>query len=117
MSQFNKNIRNFTICTKKTDILLDQLKLPVFYHLCGNLASISDVCISDPWTMQWSKSKGRKYFFNLCNGESKFDCPVDSIASVKYVLFAFVLDDKLIYVRNRTLYMYSPEVQIWSKQY
>ncbi|XP_045186232.2 cap-specific mRNA (nucleoside-2'-O-)-methyltransferase 1-like [Mercenaria mercenaria] len=39
--------------------------------------------VKEPWTMQWSRSQGRKYFFNLHNGESKFDCPTDSIANVR----------------------------------
>ncbi|XP_060554064.1 cap-specific mRNA (nucleoside-2'-O-)-methyltransferase 1-like isoform X2 [Ruditapes philippinarum] len=39
--------------------------------------------VKEPWTMQWSRSQKRKYFFNLHNGESKFDCPPDSIANVK----------------------------------
>ncbi|XP_052769831.1 cap-specific mRNA (nucleoside-2'-O-)-methyltransferase 1-like [Mya arenaria] len=39
--------------------------------------------VKEPWTMQWSKSKGRKYFFNLHKGQSDFDCPPDSIAKVR----------------------------------
>lgn len=37
----------------------------------------------EPWTMQWSKSQQKKYFFNLHNGESSFHCPLDSIATVR----------------------------------
>ena len=43
----------------------------------------ADHVFPEPWTMQWSKSQNKKYFFNLRNGQSRFDCPLDSIASVK----------------------------------
>lgn len=39
--------------------------------------------VKDPWTMQWSKSQQKKYFFNLHNGQSSFHCPQDSIATVR----------------------------------
>ena len=40
---------------------------------------------SDPWTMQWSKSQQKKYFFNLQNGQSSYNCPQESIATVRYL--------------------------------
>lgn len=40
--------------------------------------------VKEPWTMQWSNSQGKKYFFNLHNGQSRFDCPPESMASVQY---------------------------------
>ncbi|XP_021362611.1 cap-specific mRNA (nucleoside-2'-O-)-methyltransferase 1-like [Mizuhopecten yessoensis] len=37
----------------------------------------------DPWTIALSRSKGRKYFYNLHSKESKFEIPRESIASVR----------------------------------
>ncbi|KAL3872951.1 hypothetical protein ACJMK2_036120 [Sinanodonta woodiana] len=37
----------------------------------------------DPWTIQWSRSSQRKYFFNTRTNKSDFHCPPDSIASVR----------------------------------
>ncbi|XP_038074653.1 cap-specific mRNA (nucleoside-2'-O-)-methyltransferase 1-like [Patiria miniata] len=39
--------------------------------------------INDPWTMHWSRTNQRKYFYNASTRESRFDCPPDCIASFK----------------------------------
>ncbi|XP_033122231.1 cap-specific mRNA (nucleoside-2'-O-)-methyltransferase 1-like [Anneissia japonica] len=38
---------------------------------------------NEPWTMNFSRSQKRKYFFNLVTNESLFECPSDSIASFR----------------------------------
>lgn len=39
--------------------------------------------VKEPWTMQWSKSQQKKYFFNVHDGQSSYHCPQDSIATVR----------------------------------
>ncbi|XP_071486988.1 cap-specific mRNA (nucleoside-2'-O-)-methyltransferase 1-like [Diadema antillarum] len=36
-----------------------------------------------PWTVQWSRSNQKLYYYNLDNGTSTFDCPPDCISSFK----------------------------------
>ncbi|XP_063958998.1 cap-specific mRNA (nucleoside-2'-O-)-methyltransferase 1-like [Lytechinus pictus] len=38
---------------------------------------------NDPWTVQWSRSQRRLYFFNTSNRKSVFEYPPESIASFK----------------------------------
>ena len=40
---------------------------------------------SEPWTMHWSRTNQRKYFYNANTRESRFDCPPVSISSFRYV--------------------------------
>ncbi|XP_071961827.1 cap-specific mRNA (nucleoside-2'-O-)-methyltransferase 1-like [Antedon mediterranea] len=38
---------------------------------------------NEPWSMNFSRSQQRKYFFNSTNRESLFECPPDSVASFR----------------------------------
>eukprot|EP00057_Strongylocentrotus_purpuratus_P004716 XP_003729301.2 PREDICTED: LOW QUALITY PROTEIN: cap-specific mRNA (nucleoside-2'-O-)-methyltransferase 1 [Strongylocentrotus purpuratus] len=38
---------------------------------------------NDPWTVQWSRTQKRLYFFNMSNRNSVFEYPPESIASFK----------------------------------
>lgn len=42
----------------------------------------------DPWTVQWSRTQKRLYFFNMSNRNSVFEYPPESIASFKWVLIS-----------------------------
>ncbi|KAL4238274.1 Cap-specific mRNA (nucleoside-2'-O-)-methyltransferase 1 [Mactra antiquata] len=39
--------------------------------------------VRDPWSMQWSRSARKKYFFNSRDKQSMFECPPDSNATVR----------------------------------
>ncbi|XP_033633452.1 cap-specific mRNA (nucleoside-2'-O-)-methyltransferase 1-like [Asterias rubens] len=39
--------------------------------------------INEPWTMHWSRTNQRKYFYNANTRESRFDCPPVSISSFR----------------------------------
>ncbi|XP_064623384.1 cap-specific mRNA (nucleoside-2'-O-)-methyltransferase 1-like [Lineus longissimus] len=39
--------------------------------------------VKDPWSMAWSRSNNKKYFYNLVTKQSTFELPLESIASYK----------------------------------
>ncbi|WAR18798.1 CMTR1-like protein, partial [Mya arenaria] len=76
--------KNSTSCSRPTGIYIIRTVKGKNSTSCSRPTGMYIIrTVKEPWTMQWSKSKGRKYFFNLHKGQSDFDCPPDSIAKVR----------------------------------
>lgn len=57
----------------------------VIWHWNEKIFKAIIILFQDPWSMAFSKSRNRKYFYNTITKESSFECPPDFCATYRWV--------------------------------